>query len=62
VPNSATNARPERFPGLTLTRHPGEGLLLRFGDVEVRVRRGNGNHLVIEAPKQIQILREELVR
>ena len=58
----ATKPGPVHFPGLTLTRHPGEALLLRFGGVEVYVRRGNGDRLVIEAPKDIEILREELVR
>lgn len=61
MPKSATSAR-RKNPVLTLTRHPGEGVLLKFGDIEVCVRRQSGDRLVFDAPSEIQILREELLR
>ena len=54
-------APPEQSGGLTLTRHPGEGFVLRFDNLEVRIRRGNDDHVVIHAPRQVQVLREELL-
>jgi len=49
---------------LVLTRRIGEEIIIRFGDHEVRVipqeSSGNQVRLSFDAPKEVQILREEL--
>lgn len=48
---------------LVLTRRPGEAIIIN-GDIIVRVLQINGNQirLGIEAPENINIVREELTR
>ena len=45
---------------LTLTRRPGEGIVLRTGNTEIRIRLGTHDHLTVEAPATVEVLREEL--
>jgi hypothetical protein len=46
---------------LTMTRRPGEAVVLRVAGAEVRVRCGTHHHLTIEAPPSVEVLREELL-